>query len=137
MTYQQSMFSLEVMQDRTATKSGHLRLPKGMTRGDCAGAAESRARGEQSCPFLTCSYHLVPELVKLRPKGAVNAMAKRLSGKIKHTCALDIADEGPQDHQAIGDALGIDRQHVPQREAEAMFKFKRLVAFNERLNNGR
>ena len=127
MAYQNSLFPLEVMQDRTGSTSGHLRLPAGMTRGDCVGGSAARMRGEQSCPFLVCKYHLVPELVRLRPKGAINAMARRLAGEIAPTCVLDVADQGPSDDQVIGDALGINKQFVAQRAAEAMHSYKELA----------
>lgn len=125
--YQPALFDYETMQRRDGTRSGHLRLPKGMARGDCVGGAAARARGEQSCPFLACKYHLVPELVKLRPKGAIDAMARRLSGDIRHSCSLDLADSGPCEDSEIADALGIDRQLVPQRAAEAMHRLHALA----------
>jgi hypothetical protein len=142
MSYQSSLFDFATMQDRSGTTSGHLRLPPGMTRGDCVEAGAARARGEQSCPFLTCKYHLVPELTRIRPKGAENAMLRRWEGEIKHTCVLDLTaipglewsrdSATQQDHYAIADALGIDRAHVAQRESEAMHKFRFAMKMNDR-----
>lgn len=137
MTYQPALFDDATMQDRSHVLSGHLRLPAGMKRGDCVDGAAARERGEQSCPFLTCKYHLVPELVKLRPKGAESAMVRRLSGEIKSSCVLDLTclpgeewsshSSMPQDHNTIADALGIDRQAIENREGRALVRFRRLL----------
>lgn len=135
MTYQESLFDFGTMQDRSGTTSGHLRLPVAMKRGDCRPAAGARARGEQSCPFLCCRHHLIPEMARLSRKAAPETfLARRWEGEIHDTCALDVADRGPQDHDVIGNALSITRQQVAQREAEAAFNFRRLVEQERRLS---
>lgn len=85
-----------------------------MTRGDCAPAAAERASGAQSCAFLNCRYHLTGGLGEARVgEDATHAMIARLRGRYKHTCALDIADEGRDignDIPTCAAALGTSKQ---------------------------
>ena len=127
MGYQENLFDLGVMQDRSARLGGRLKLPV-MQRRECEGAKVSRREGEQSCPFTNCRYHLVGEAMRANEERAVDLQIDRWEGKIKHTCTLDFAELDEGDDGMLGDLLGIERHLVPQRVAEAAFKMRGMMA---------
>lgn len=72
------------------------------TRGECKG-------GVRPCPWLSCRYHT----------------AIMTGGD---TCALDVADRGPQSLVAIAATEGLTRQRVHQIVQEAVHKLR--VGYN-------
>jgi|GEM_PF-6729435 len=71
-----------------------------ITRGDCA-------QIPRPCPYESCRYHLSAEA---------------------ESCALDVADRGPQDLKSIAGLLGVSMQRVQQIETRAL----RTMAFRAR-----
>lgn len=71
-------------------------------RGDCLEGGVNEAR---PCQWVTCRYHLYNKT---------------------HSCALDVADEGPNDLEVIGDIMGLTRERIRQIEATALWRLKRL-----------
>lgn len=127
MGYQENLFAEVVMQDRTARMGGRLRLNV-VTRSDCDGGKQDRADGLQSCPFVNCHHHLVGEAMRIGNDDlAAQVQAKRWSGEIRHTCVLDFAELDEGDDDKVGGLLGIPRELVPQRVAEASFKMRKLM----------
>ncbi len=76
--------------------------PKPSTRGACI-------YGSRPCPWLRCRYHLWPDVSKRRELP-------------KHSCALDVADEGAHTLEQLGDLLGLTRERLRQIEALAIRK---------------
>jgi hypothetical protein len=68
-----------------------------LRRGDCQG-------GERPCPWRSCRYHLEAEAA---------------------SCALDVADGGPQDIEAIARLLDLSRQRIAQLIEAASRKLER------------
>lgn len=127
MGYQESMFGVDVMQDRSARLGGKIKLPV-MQRSECDPAKHERRAGRQSCPFANCRYHLVSEAMRAPDDRAVDVQIARWNGEITHTCALDFAELDEGDDAKLGALLGIPRDLVPQRVAEAAFKMRDLMA---------
>lgn len=101
---------------------GHTR-PK--NRSECAS-------GFRPCPFVGCRYHLAldvgPEGRNGRsvtiPKGLMSDPADVLY-RMPDTCALDVADRGPQTLDAIGNTLGVTKERIRQIEVSLLEKLKR------------
>lgn len=104
-----------------------------------------KARGgcqvEGVCPFFGCRHHLLLDvsesgsmlsagLPHLPPKqGAYffrvweDPIIAKLE-EAKHTCSLDVADEGEHTLDEIGKILGVTRERVRQIETKALMKLR-------------
>lgn len=81
------------------------RRPK--TRGDCAA-------GPRPCLWAGCRYHL---LLDVTPAGTIFlADGHDDPSRLKATCALDVAESGPQTLEAIAATIGTTRERVRQIE---------------------
>jgi hypothetical protein len=89
------------------------RLP--VIRGDCID-------GPRPCPYSTCRYHLPPTRVQL------NGQEPKFQPSGADSCALDVADRGPQQLRVIGELMGIVRERVRQIEARALRKLLSVAA---------
>ena len=78
----------------------HQHLPR--TRGECL-------YGLRPCAYLRCRYHLWVDVSKRR-------------GLPQHSCALDVADEGPHTLEQLGDLLGLTRERMRQIESLALHR---------------
>lgn len=74
-------------------------VPK--TRGDCAAVP-------RPCPFNRCRYHL-----------------SDFSPRAAESCALDVADRGPNDLSEIAKVVGLTAQRVHQIEQLAIYRLQR------------
>jgi ABC-type transporter Mla MlaB component len=84
-----------------------LRRQRPRTRGDCEG-------GVRPCPWASCRHHL---LVHVDAAGRlVQPFGEASLEDLADTCALDVADRGPQTTVATAQALGISRSRVQQIE---------------------
>lgn len=72
--------------------------------------------GPRPCPWLSCRYHLGP------PHSANEWGGQERKGV--ETCALDVADRGPQGLKEIGDELGVCRERVRQIEQTALVNIR-------------
>jgi hypothetical protein len=74
-----------------------LRVLRPQTRGDCKG-------GMRPCPWVSCTMHLAYDVL---PSGALkeNFPARKLE-ELEETCAVDVADQGPQYLERIGELMG-------------------------------
>lgn len=91
--------------------------------------------GPRPCPLVGCRYHLaldvgpearygcngrsitIPKGLMADPAGVLESMPD--------TCALDVADRGPQTLAAVGEALGVTRERIRQIEAKLLEKLGR------------
>lgn len=85
------------------------------TRAECAAH-------EGPCPWVSCKWHLKFD-VTLRGSLRDNFPGREV-WDMPHTCALDVADAGPQTLEAVGDVLNLTRERVRQVEQRAV---KRLT----------
>lgn len=84
------------------------------TRGECEG-------GLRPCPWYGCRYHLGLEL--LGPLRQVRVLHEP-DEWIGPTCALDVAEDGPQPLRRVGDLLGLTRERARQVEERALVRLR-------------
>ncbi len=80
--------------------------PRPKTRGDCLAGGPNAAR---PCRWITCQWYL--------PRMTLNP---------KHTCALDVADQGGVTLEEVGDLMGITRERIRQIEFMASRKIAKM-----------
>jgi hypothetical protein len=96
-----------------------------VTRADCE-------RGERPCPFVSCEHHLYLDVsdktgaVKLNFPDIEADMGRGLE-EMPATCALDVADEGPQTLERTGELMNLTPERVRQIEVKAYKKLAPLV----------
>jgi hypothetical protein len=82
------------------------------TRGDCVD-------GPRPCLWVSCRYHLALD---------VHPVTGEIRGNIgdnKHTCALDVADDGPKSLAEVAKVLGISRERVLAIEQHGLAKARK------------
>lgn len=77
------------------------------TRGDCV-------NGPRPCPWVSCRHHLA---IDVRDRVVVER-------ETSQSCALDVADMGPQTFEEVGNALGVSRERIRQIEGRALAKLR-------------
>lgn len=80
------------------------------TRGDCAG-------GERPCPWVSCKHHLY---LDVGTNGRVAIDGAGEPWDMAQTCALDVADQGPQNLETIGGLLNVSRERIRQIEVRSI-----------------
>ena len=82
------------------------------TRADCLD-------GPRPCPWVGCRFAL---FLDVNPKsGSIQFNWPELEpGDLDHSCALDLADAGPQSLEDIGTMLGVSRERARQIETQAL-----------------
>lgn len=117
------------------------RLP--VVRGDCVG-------GHRPCPLVSCKYHLAVvgvagggrRAIQWNRGGVVppgepetwsdDAVVAYLA-TLDETCVLDVADAvdgGLLPHSALGELLGVTKQHAQQEEARALERAQAMWRFH-------
>lgn len=82
-------------------------------RGDC--------RCEQRpCPWVGCRYHLYADISFHGTLVMIFPMLELW--EIRETCALDVADRGPQTQEKVGEFMNLTRERVRQIEKKALAK---------------
>lgn len=84
------------------------------TRGDCED-------GCRPCPWTECRYHLATDVVRDKHGGTMVFWAAGWDWS-KPSCALDVADDGPQTQEDVARLLGLTRQRLSVIEAIAIAK---------------
>ncbi len=97
---------------------GHSRaLPA--KRGECLDQGVKRP-----CPYLSCRHHLGREMREhsLRLSSPFSELLDRAGSnpRLRHTCSLDVADNGLQTRDFIGLQMGISKSGVAEIEAVAL-----------------
>ncbi len=85
------------------------------TRGECPPASEP-------CWYVACRYHLWTW--RGRSRGRLLLRESRVWGRRDLTCALRIAERGPQTLDAVGRAMGLTRERVRQIEFKALAQLR-------------
>lgn len=90
-------------------------------RGECCD-------GPRPCPWVACRYNLAFEVTE---NGSIawNGWTRdvdQIEGA-GQTCALDVAEEGPQTLEDVGRMLHLTRERVRQIEAVALRKIARFM----------
>ena len=65
--------------------------------------------GLRPCPWLKCRHHIWTDVSKKRDLPV-------------HSCALDVADEGPHTLEQLGELLGLTRERMRQIEEMALHR---------------
>lgn len=87
------------------------------TRGDCAGI-------ERPCPFVACRYNLFLDIDQLR--GSIKLNYPDLEpDALNESCALDVADQGGETLEVVGELMNMTRERVRQVEEKALVKIGR------------
>ena len=86
------------------------------TRGECADIA-------RPCPFVSCSQHLYWDYLKHHPGAEVETL--------KHSCTLDVADDGGLTLEEVGEMMGLTRERIRQIEDLALRKLKKRPAMQQ------
>ncbi len=81
------------------------------TRAACLG-------GPRPCPWVGCRYHLWSDVTAAGGIRAPEADPMDMG----ETCALDVADRGPQILDAVGQLFGFSRERARQVEEAALAK---------------
>lgn len=107
-----------IQQEYVHEPDDHLlpRLPK--TRAECASVP-------RPCPFISCRYHLFLDVTKT---GSIRYNFPGLDPSElspRGSCALDIADAGPQTYTSLSKILNVTRERVRQL-LDAMIKPARM-----------
>lgn len=142
MAYQNSLFSLEVMQDHSGRCAAYPAPPK--TRAECESGREARAlppedpRAER-CQCFGCPYNLIGEIGRIKSGSAMErAFTRRYEEGVWDTCLLDVLDPDPNgtgiplDDTLTGALLGISGERVAQVVANAAFRFRKAYALENK-----
>lgn len=97
------------------TTDHHPRYRFPQVRGECLDGHNA----ERPCPWVRCRYHLA---IVSTTRKVVNQVDDPES--MDQTCALDLADEGPQTLEYIGGILGLTRERVRQIQEMAFGKLR-------------
>ena len=124
MSYQNSLFSLDVMQDRSGRIRKADKPPK--TYADCAGKRHLRMLPPEDpkaerCQAFNCEFNLIGQVAQLKESQAVEALRRRYDEDRPETCMLDVIHQNDctgrlhweaQDADDISILLGISREKV-------------------------
>lgn len=88
------------------------------TRRDCVD-------GPRPCPFVACRHHLYLDVSPSTGTIKLNFPQLEL-WELAETCALDVADAGPQPLDRVSGLLNVTRERIRQIEALALVKLGSL-----------
>lgn len=85
-------------------------------RGECANVA-------RPCPYVSCKYHLY---IDVNPStGSIKVNFPDLEvWELKHSCALDVAQQGGITLEEVGDILNLTRERIRQVEVRGLMKLR-------------
>jgi len=85
-------------------------------RGECANVA-------RPCPYVSCKYHLY---IDVNPAtGSIKVNFPELEvWELKHSCALDVAQQGGITLEEVGEILNLTRERIRQVEVRGLMKLR-------------
>ncbi len=86
------------------------------TRGECANVA-------RPCPYVSCKYHLYIDVNPSTGSIKVN-FPEREVWELKHSCALDVAQQGGITLEEVGEILNLTRERIRQVEVRGLMKLR-------------
>jgi hypothetical protein len=90
-----------------------------VTRGECKAVA-------RPCPYASCKYNLDHEDLPLKGRRegltGIRYLRQLADRDRSESCALDVADRGPQPLDHVGALMGVTRERARQIEASGMAK---------------
>ncbi len=91
-------------------------IPRPESRGECQGEA-------RPCPWVACKYHLY---LDVNPDtGSIKINFPDLEPwEMRHTCALDVADENGITLEEVGEIMNLTRERIRQVEVRGLAKLK-------------
>ena len=92
-----------------------------VTRADCLPGGANEAR---PCPFVSCKWHLYLDVAESNGSITYRHPGEEV-GDHPETCALDIADDGPQSHDTIAQLRGITHNAINIMEKGAIARLAR------------
>ena len=92
--------------------------PLPATRGDCRSM-------ERPCPFVSCRHHLYLDVSEA---GSLKLNTRREPWEMRHTCSLDVADQGGETLEGLGEIFNLAKERVRQIEEAALDKCRAYSA---------
>lgn len=86
------------------------------TRADCV-------NGPRPCLFVSCKHHLFLDVNPSTGSVKLNFPDKDI-WQLKHTCALDVADQGGITLEDVGQIMNLTRERIRQVEARGLIKLR-------------
>jgi hypothetical protein len=101
-------------------RMGLHQLPR---RSECVG-------GPRPCPLVGCRYN---NFLRITPQGHLRLTSWKEPEDVppRRSCSLDLADDGPQTLETIGETVGLTRERVRQIETLALLKMIKHVGEEE------
>lgn len=91
----------------------HADVPRPRTRGDCE-------RGPRPCPWVSCHHHLYLDVLR---SGSIKVnFPDHEPDELEHSCALDVADDGPHRLERVGEIMNLSRERARQVQESALAK---------------
>jgi hypothetical protein len=87
------------------------------TRRDCAD-------GIRPCPWVSCKHHLFLD-VNPQTGGLILNFPDIEPEQLAETCSLDVADQGGETLEAVGELMNVTRERVRQVEARALWRLSK------------
>lgn len=85
--------------------------------------AECRSAEMRPCPWVACKHHLY---LDINPEtGSIKINFPDLEPwELKHTCALDVAEQGGITLEEVGEIMNLTRERIRQVEVRGLLKLK-------------
>ncbi len=96
------------------------------TRAECA-------EGPRPCPWVGCRYNLWSDVTEAGSLRVSFPGVEPEDMPPTGSCALDVADSGPQEGHVVGAYLNVVRERVRQIENEALEKLSRVAELRDHL----
>lgn len=85
--------------------------------------------GPRPCPWVGCKYHLWGDFDDNGEHTC--AHPGKMPWELEHTCALDLADDGPISTEQIGQAIGVGAERARQLVVEGLEALREVLGILE------
>lgn len=97
-----------------------------ITRADCL---EGGSNAMRPCPWVSCRHHLGLDVAD--KTGTVKRNGEVGAWDSEESCALDVAERGPETLEEVGRVMGLTRERVRQIEELAFAKMRRAAGASD------